>query len=390
MNHPKRGCCCASCLSSTRFSTVVAVLLCLPMMLVQACSEKAPERAKPQVPVTTAIAIEKDVPVQISANGTVEASAIVNITSRVDGQVMQVYLKQGQEVEKGQLLFAIDDRPYRALLESAQSNLTRDRIRLEQAQKDAQRYSDLIKKDYVTRSQYEQTLTDAQSLAAVVKGDEAALDNARLNLAYCRIVAPIGGRAGSILIDPGNLVKANDSKPLMVIHRVKPIFVRFSVPEQYLTEIQKQMGIEELKVYVSTPAKSGAPREGRLTFMDNTVDPTTGTIDLKATVANQDDSLWPGQFVNIVLVLGLRPHAVLVPSQAIQMGQQGHFIFVVGKDMTVESRDVTPGAQIDGQTVIEKGLTAGEEVVRDGQLRLYPGAKVVLKNEHPAGGDSRP
>jgi multidrug efflux system membrane fusion protein len=203
-------------------------------------------------------------------------------------------------------------------------------------------------------------------------------------------VAPIAGRAGSILIDPGNLVKASDSKPLMVIHQVKPIYVRFSVAEQYLSEIGKQMGVQELNVQVSIPGKAEPGKQGQLTFMDNTVDPATGTIGLKASLANQDNGLWPGQFVNVVLVLGMRPHAVVVPSQAVQMGQQGHFIFVVGQDLSVESRDVQPGVQIDGLTVIEKGLAPGEEVVRDGQLRLFPGAKVILKNDRPAGGDARP
>jgi multidrug efflux system membrane fusion protein len=276
------------------------------------------------------------------------------------------------------------------MLEAAQSNLSRDRIRLEKAAKDARRYADLLKKDYVTKAQTEQAQTDAESLEAALKGDEAALENARLNVSYCRITAPITGRAGAILIHEGNVVKANDNKPLVVINQVKPIFVRFSVPEHLLPEIRSQITIHELKVLAAPPGRKDETREGRLTFLDNTVNPNTGTIDLKATFDNRDNGLWPGQFLNVVLTLGIKPHAVVVPSAAIQMGQQGSYVFVVKNDLTVEARNVTPGVPINHESVIENGLAAGEVVVTDGQLMLFPGAKVVLRDNTQASGDSRP
>jgi multidrug efflux system membrane fusion protein len=374
---------------SAVFQSLLPAFLFTFWALVHGCSKKEQSRPRPEVPVKTAIVIQKDVPVEVAANGTVQAYSVVNITSRVDGQVMKIHLQEGQEVKKGQLLFSIDDRPFQAILEAAQSNLARDRIKLEKAQKDARRYADLFKKDYVTKSQAEQAQTDAESLEAVVKGDEAALENARLNVSFCRIVSPITGRAGSILINEGNLVKANDSKPLMVINQVQPIYVEFSVPEQRLQEIQSQMAIHDLEVLAATPGKRNETKKGRLTFLDNTIDPNTGVIRLKATFDNKDNSLWPGRFVNAVLLLGMRPQAIVVPSAAIQMGQEGSYVFIVKNDLTVELRDVTAGAQMDDQTVIEKGLIAGETVVTDGQLMLFPGAKVMLKNDTQSTGDTR-
>ena len=387
------GFCMRSFLDLRRFSAVfqwlIPAFLFTFCALVHGCSEKDQSRPRPDVPVKTAIVIQKDVPVEVTANGTVQAYSVVNITSRVDGQVMKIHLQEGQEVKKGQLLFSIDDRPFQAVLEAAQSNLARDRIKLGKAQKDARRYADLFKKDYVTKSQAEQAQTDAESLEAVVKGDEAALENARLNVSFCRIVSPITGRAGSILINEGNLVKANDSKPLMVINQVQPIYVEFSVPEQRLQEIQSQMAIHDLDVLAAAPGKRNETKKGRLTFLDNTIDPNTGVIRLKATFENKDNSLWPGRFVNVVLLLGMRPQAIVVPSAAIQMGQEGSYVFIVKNDLTVELRDVTSGAQMDDQTVIEKGLIAGETVVTDGQLMLFPGAKVTLKNDTQSTGDTR-
>ncbi len=372
------------------FPHLIPILLSAVLVLAAGCSEREQPKPNPAVSVKTAPALEKDVPIEISANGTVEAFSVVNITSRVDGQVMKVHLKEGQMVEKGQAIVSIDDRPYQAQREAAEAALARDKIRLEKAGKDAERYAELVQKDYVTKAQYEQVIADAEALKAVVSGDEAALQNARINVDYCSITAPIAGRVGSILINEGNLVKANDAKPLMVIHQVEPVLVRFSVPEQRLGEIQNRMSQEDLKVLVSTPGKRNEPKEGRLTFLDNTINPNTGTITLKATLANADSRLWPGQFVNVVLLLGLQPKAVVIPAEAIQIGQQDNFVFVVKSDLTVESRPVSPGTRSDHQTVIAKGLSAGEIVVTDGQLKLTPGAKVVLQNEAPAEGEKRP
>jgi len=374
----------------TYFGRRFPVILFLIILLGPGCSEKEQQRSQPDVPVSVATAILQDVPVEVDAIGTVEAYSVVNITSRVDGQVTQIHVKEGQTVEKGQILFNIDDRPYQAILESARANLSRDRIQLEKAGKDAKRYAELFKKDYVTKDQAEQAQTNAAALEEMVKGDEAALENAKLNVSYCRITAPITGRAGSILIYEGNLVKANDNtKSMMVINQIQPVYVRFSVPEQRLPEIQNQFSGKELTVNASPPGKPDGARKGRLTFVDNTIDPDTGTIDLKAEFDNQDNGLWPGQFVNVVLMLGVDSQAVVVPSAAVQMGQEGEYLFVVKKDFTVESRNVTPGTQIDGHTVIEKGLSSGEMVVTDGQLRLFPGAKVAVKNGPQPGKEAR-
>jgi multidrug efflux system membrane fusion protein len=279
-------------------------------------------------------------------------------------------------------LINIDERPYQAMLESALSTLSRDRIRLEKAKKDAQRYAELLQKDYVTKIQAEQAQTDAEVLEAAIKGDEASVENARLNVSYCRITAPTSGRAGAILIHEGNLVKANDpTKPLVVINQIRPVYVRFSVPEQRLHQIQKLIAGHDLKTLAHPPDRNSDMKEGRLTFVDNAIDPNTGTIELKSEFENKDESLWPGQFVNVVLIIGAHSEAVVIPSEAVQMGQQGNFVFVVKEDMTVEIRTVTTGAQANHETLIQEGIAPGEQVVTDGQLRLFPGAKVVVKND---------
>jgi multidrug efflux system membrane fusion protein len=362
-----------------KISTIFIFLMIFP---ISGCTEKKQgNRPVFDIPVKTAIASKKDVPIEISAIGTIKAYSVVNITSHVDGELIQIHVKEGQMVEKGQVLFNIDDRSYQTALESARSNLSKDRIKLEKAKKDAQRYADLLKKDYVTKDQAEQAQTDFEVLEATIKGDEAVLQTAELNLSYCRITSPITGRAGSILVNQGNLIKANDStRPLMVINQIQPVYMQFSVPEQRLPEIQSQIRTNELKVLINVTEKPDETKEGRLTFVDNSIDTNTGTIDLKATFDNSDNRLWPGQFVNVVLVLGVKTSAVVVPSAAVQMGQQGYYVFIVKKDNTVESRDVTPGSQKDDLTVIEKGVSVGDTVVTDGQLRLSPGAKVEVKN----------
>jgi len=364
------------------FYRISTVFIFATTFLLLSCTEKKQgSRTVTEIPVKTAVASQKDVPIEISAIGTIKAYSVVNITSHVDGELTQIHVKEGQTVEKGQVLFNIDDRPYLTALESARSNLSKDSIKLEKAKKDAQRYGELLKKDYVTKDQAEQTQTDLEVLEASIKGDEAVLQTAELNLSYCKITSPITGRAGSILVNQGNLIKANDNtRPLMVINQIQPVYMQFSVPEQRLPEIQSQIRTNELKVLVNVPEKPDETKEGRLTFLDNSIDTSTGTIDLKATFDNADNSLWPGQFVNVILVLGVKTNAVVVPSAAVQMGQNGYYIFIVKNDNTVESRNVTPGSEEDDQTVIEKGLSVGETVVIDGQLRLSPGAKIAVKN----------
>lgn len=377
------------CLSHISIRKLVPAIMLAILLSASACSEKEQGRIDSAVPVKTAIATQKDVPEEISAIGTVEASSIVNITGRVDGQVMKIHIREGQDVKQGQALIDIDDRPYQSMLESARANLARDRVKLQKARIDAKRYADLLKKDYVTKSQAEQTQAEAESLEAMIRGDEAAVDNAALNVSYCRITSPVNGRTGEILVHEGNLVKPGDNtNALLVIHQMDPVYVRFAVPEQRLPKIQGLMADHDLTVLAAPPGNKEQAKKGRLSFTDNTIQPDTGTVNLKAAFENRDKNLWPGQFVNVTLMLGLRPQAVVVPSSAILMGQQGNFIFVVKPDMTVASRNVTPGPQINHETVIEEGLAPGEQMVTDGQLRLVPGAKVIVKNDTQPGTDS--
>ncbi len=369
---------------------LIIILFSIMFILDTGCSREEQSRPRPVAPVKTGKVTKLDVPITLSSVGTVEAYSTVNVTSRVAGLVTGQHVREGQFVEEGQLLFTIDDKPYKALLESAKSNLDRDRIQLKKALKDASRYADLLKKDYVTREQEEQVQTDADSLKAVIKGDEAALENARLNLSYCNIKAPISGKVGAVLLHEGNLIRDNDStNPLMVINQLMPLYVRFSVPEQYLSEIKNRMTGHELEVKAVAPAQEGKINKGRLTFLDNTIQAGSGTIDLKAIFDNNDSDLWPGMFVNVVLVLGTRTGAVATPAASIQMGQDGTYVFVLKKDMTVEQRPVTTGTRTDGHIVIESGLSPGETVVTDGQLMLYPGAKVTVINETKSAGEKQ-
>jgi membrane fusion protein, multidrug efflux system len=370
------------------FYAAILALVLLMVFGITGCSEKEKARSRPLVPVTTAVAFQKDVPVELFANGVVEAHQVVNIKSRVEGQVMQIHIQQGQDVAKDQPIVSIDDRPYRALLEAARSNLVRDRVKWEKAKKDAVRYAELLRKDYVTRAQEEQTQADAEALEAVVKGDEAALENAKLNVSFCSILSPISGRAGDILIDVGNMVRPGDINPMMVIHQIQPVYVRFSVPENRLPEIQAQMKRHDLTVLATPPGNKRDSKEGKLTFLDNTIDRGTGTIDLKAVFDNPDKSLWPGQFVDVFLILESQPGAVVVPSAAVQMGQAGNYVFVVKPDSTVELRPITVGIQTSGETVVEKGVSLGETVVTDGHVMLRPGAKVVVKNNPQPHGEA--
>ena len=369
---------------------LIITLFSLMFILDTGCSREEQSRPRPVAPVKTGNVIKLDVPITLSTVGTVEAYSTVNVTSRVAGLVTGQHVREGQLVEKGQLLFTIDDKPYKTLLESAKSNLERDRIQLEKSLKDASRYADLLKKDYVTKEQAEQVQTDADALKAVIKGDEAALENARLNLSYCNIKAPISGKVGAVLIHEGNLIRDNDSaNPLMVINQLMPLYVRFSVPEQYLSEVKDRMAGHDLEVQATATGQEGKIHIGRLTFLDNTIKADSGTVDLKAIFENNDSGLWPGMFVNVVLVLGTRTGAVATPASSVQMGQDGTYVFVLKSDMTVEQRPVTTGTRTDDHIVIESGLSPGETVVTDGQLMLYPGAKVTVINETKSAGEKQ-
>jgi len=344
-----------------------------------ACGSKKEQGPPRGIPVLADTVTQKAVPVEISVIGNCQAYSTVAVKSMAAGEISQVHFTEGKDVAKGDLLFTIDPRPFEAALKQAQANLERDRVQAENAKINAQRYEALIAKQAVSRQQYDQFRTNAEALEATVRLDEAAVDNAKVMLSYCFIHSPIDGRTGNLLITRGNLIKANDV-PLITINQIRPIYVAFSVPEQNLAEIKKYRAAgKSLKVEALPPNDTRGAEQGVLTFIDNTVDNTTGTILLKGTFSNKYRRLWPGQFVNVRLVLTTQPNAIVVPAQAVQTGQQGQYVFVIKPDLTVEARPVIVNRTINNDTIIDKGLKAGERVVTDGQLLLVPGAKVEIK-----------
>ena len=407
-------------------------------ILLVSCTGDNKTREKPPlpIPVTVTTAIQKDVPVQLRVIGKVEPYSAVAIRSLVEGQLWKVHFREGQDVQKDNLLLSIDPRPFEAALRQAEANLERDQALARQAEanltrdlaqvtqaeanlakdlaqaknaeEQAKRYAILAEKGYVAKEQYDQVRTNWESLAAAVQADKAAIEtaqatlqankaalenaravvrasgaaveNARILLGYCSIRAPLDGRTGSLLVQPGNIIKANDV-PIVVINQVTPIYVAFAVPEQNLPEIKKHMKVDTLKTEAAIPGDEKPPEQGILTFVDNAVDTATGTIKLKGTFENPEKRLWPGQFVNVILTLTTRPKAILVPSQAIQTGQEGQYVFVVKPDFTVESRAVAVDQTLDNLSVVAKGIQPGETVVTDGHLRLVPGGKVEVKKE---------
>lgn len=362
---------------------VVAALAVL--VLTAACSGGGPSGPPPSAPppVEVAQAETREIPIQIRAIGAVEAYATVEVRAQVGGVLERVGLERGQAVRPGDVLFEIDDRPFQAALSAAEARLARDRALARNARQDVTRYKDLVEKDYVTREQYDAIMANAEALEASVAADEAAVDNARLELAYCTIASPIAGRAGDVLVHAGNVVKANADNPLAVLLQTRPILVSFAVPERHLSTIRARFAGERLAVTARPPDGNpgDAASEGRLTFIDNTVDPGTGTIGLKATFPNTDERLWPGQFVDVVLTLGQEAGVVVVPTPAVQRGQEGTFVYVLKEDRTVELRPVQAEREFNGFTVVTQGVAAGETVVTDGQLRLVPGVKVETRSK---------
>jgi multidrug efflux system membrane fusion protein len=358
----------------------------IAVIMLAACSGNAENNHAPEAaPVTVNTALKKDVPVVLKAIGTVEPHNTVAVRARVAGEITRIAFKEGQDVSQGDVLFTIDPRPYQATLEGALADLDRDNAKLKSAKEDVRRYAELVKKDYVTSQAYDQTIANADALKATVAADRAAVQSARVNLDYCTVRAPIAGRTGNLLIKLGNVIKAED-QPVVTINQIMPINVSFSVPEEYLADIRRYAADGTLDVEAAFPDEKEPNFKGELSFINNTVDGSTGTILLKATFPNPEKVLWPGQFVNVVLRLATSRSAVVVPSQAVQRGQQGDYVFVVKPDMSVESRTVKLGQRIDRETVIRKGIEAGERVVTDGQLRLFPGAKVALMNQPASSG----
>lgn len=338
-------------------------------------------QAAPAVPVHVGRVTREAVPVEVHAIGTVTSRSTVEIKAQVGGEVTAVHFREGQDVTKGQPLFTIDPRPYQAAVQEAEARLARDRALAANAEGDVERYADLVEKDYVTREQYDQIRANAESQRATVKADEAALERARLELAWTALAAPVSGRTGKLLVHAGNVVKANDL-PLVVIQQVEPVDVAFSVAQSYLDEVRARSAAGDLTATAAPPG--GAEHQGTLTFIDNAVDPATGTIALKATFPNRDRALWPGQFVNVTLDLAMEQDAVVAPAPAVQTGQEGDYVFVVKDDGTVESRSVEVSRTVGRRAVIAQGLSGGETVVTDGQLRLVPGARVEAQEESRA------
>jgi membrane fusion protein, multidrug efflux system len=360
-------------------------LLGFGIFFLTGCSETQSEQpaVKPAAPVTVGAVSLRDVPVQVRAIGSVEPYNTAGIRAQVGGTLARVHFTEGQEVKKGSLLFTIDSRQYEASLKQAEAALARSRAQFENAKKDAGRYAELVSKGYVSQEQYEQLRTNADALESVVQADLAQVDNAKLQLGYCFIYAPVSGRTGSLLLHEGNLVKANADAPMVVIHQVQPVNVAFTVPEKFFSEIRKYTGSGKLLVEAFPPSEEDRPVKGTLSFTDNTVDRATGTIMMKAVFPNSDGRLWPGQFVNVVMTVAVQQKATVVPSAAVQTGQEGHFVYVVNGN-TAELRQIKAGATAGGVTVVNEGLTAGEQVITDGQMRLVPGSSVEIKQLHGA------
>jgi multidrug efflux system membrane fusion protein len=368
------------------------------------------------VPVTVATANHKNVPVEIQVIGNVEAFTTISVKAQVTGQLIAANFKEGDFVKKGDLLFEIDPRPLEAVLNQAQANLTRDEAALGQAQAvlardtaqnkfaeaQAKRYESLFDQKIIARDQMEQTRANAdataqamnadratiESVRASINASRAAVENAKVQLSFTKIFSPITGRTGNVTVKAGNVVTANNLE-LMTINQVEPIYVTFSVPEAQLASVKKYMAVGKLPVRARQQDEAGPEEIGTLSFIDNAVDMTTGTIKLKGTFPNNDHQLWPGQFVRVTLRLTTQRDATVVPNEAVQTGQNGSFVYVVKPDRTVESRPVTVGARVDQDVVIEKGVEVGETIVTEGQLRLAPGSRVAVRDGRGGRGEGR-
>jgi multidrug efflux system membrane fusion protein len=364
------------------FPVLIASICCALYSFVGCSAKKEKPREKPPAPVTVARVRQASVPVELRAIGNVEPYATVAVKSMVAGTVTGVHFREGEDVAKGALLFTIDPRPFAAALSQAQADLARDRALAANAREQARRYAGLVKEGIVTQEQYDQLQASADSLSASVASARAAVESAKLQLGFCYIRAPMSGRTGNLVVNAGNLVKANDTPALVTINQLSPLFVAFSLPEKELTAIKSKMA-GKLPVQASVPNSALPVERGVVTFLDNGVDQATGTIKVKGTFPNKERRLWPGQFVNVLLTMEVRENAAVVPTKAIQTGQQGEFVYLVKPDATVELRPITAGAARDGLTIVEQGLNPGDTVVTDGQMRLAPGGKVSVRKGSP-------
>ena len=337
----------------------------------------------PAVPVATAKVEQKSMPLALTVIGTAEASSNVAVHAQITGALTSVNFKEGDDVTKGQVLFTLDRRPLEGALAQAQATLARDMAQSAQAKSTAARFQDLQSRGIATKEQADVSRTTAAALDATLESDRAAVENAKVQLQYATITAPLSGRTGALIVHEGNLVRANDATALVVINQVAPIYVSFGIPEGRLPELKRYMAQGTVRVEAAAPGETKSS-SGRITFIDNAVDSTTGQIRIKASFPNADHRLWPGQFANVVVTLSTEPNAIVVPTAAVQNGQQGNYVFVVKPDLTVESRPIDVQRQVAEATVIDKGLMPDEIVVTDGQLRLVPGTKVSIKSGPPA------
>jgi len=336
----------------------------------------AAQTAGSVVPVTAGTVVTEDVPVFLHGIGSAQAYNMVSIKSRVDGQIVRIDFKEGQEVKEGDLLLQIDPRPYQAALAQAEATKQKDEAQLAGAQADLERYAQLVPSGHQTRQSYDQQKALVAQLQATIKADAAQIETAKLNLGYTDIRSPIDGRLGARLVDKGNLVRATDNTVLVTISEVKPIFVSFTLPQETIEDVREHHKQTPLAVRAYSGDGKNQLAEGKLTMIDNAIDQATGTIRLKARFDNEDERLWPGEFVNVRAILSMRRGVATVPAQTVQNGPNGPYVYIIKPDDTVERRAVDVAATQDGIAVVSKGLSAGEQVVVDGQYRLTNGARI--------------
>ncbi|MEO5357874.1 MAG: efflux RND transporter periplasmic adaptor subunit [Nitrospirae bacterium YQR-1] len=337
------------------------------------------KKAQPPVPVSVQKAVAKSMPVEITAFGTVEAFNSLSLIPQIPGKILKIHFKEGQFVKKGDLLITIDPAPYKEKLSQAEGTLAKDRANLTYAKEEAQRYTFLLEKGAVSRSDYDKSTSSYKAQEELVRSDEAVVKQARLNLAYCSVHSPIDGKTGALILKEGAVVEENKTK-VVTINQIQPILVKFSVPERFLNEIKEFSDKNTLKVLAFPPKYEKTPREGKLTFISNSVDQNSGMIELKAEYENKDGFLWPGQFVNVVMHLSVTPNAVVVPSASVQSGLKGNYAFVVKPDMTAQLRAVVVDRVQRDETVIKSGIVAGETVVTDGHIKLKDGLTVKFND----------
>jgi multidrug efflux system membrane fusion protein len=331
------------------------------------------------VPVVVAEATRKAMPVELSTIGRVQTVASVAVRSRIDGVITGVNVADGQEVKAGEILFTLDDRALQAALHQTQAALARDKAQLDNAKRDVDRIAPLAQRDFVSRQALDQARTNVAALEATVQSDQAQVEAAQVQLSYTAIRAPFAGRLGTISFKIGNSIKANDTTSLVTLNQIRPIYVSFSLPQTNFAAIQQAMAKHALGVDASVPGDPAAPLSGQVAYIENLIDPTTNTLSVKASFGNADNRLWPGQFVNVTMTLGVQPDAVVVPAEAVQAGQNTSFVYVVKEDSTVEARPVTIDRTVGAETVIATGVAAGDKVVVNGQLRLDNGTKVEIR-----------